>query len=432
MQATSIIRIISWVIVFVYVVFPSTLLLIFREPEVTATVNEDIRISALMLISCIVVAYTHGVRGLVPSTAIALGLLKYKMDACLWKPPEDTDLSGKYIVVTGGNSGLGFATAKSLVRYGAHVIITCRSVSRCENAAKRIASEGRQSGGTVESEILDLSSLKSTYDLTVRLSKNYPQIHYLISNAGSTPRHELTEDGLEDAWGSMHLSHMALTLGLLPSLRRAGEASKTPARIVMVGSEAGVTTASLYMVRGTPAFHPSFMEDDGEGDLRGEIIRGDGSVFGSFRAYSRAKLCNTLFAIELNRRLKAMKYPVIAHALHTGGVGTKSSIDALKGVFGAIPGGQYIVSRYLIPLLWRSPEEGARILLYAAIGTEPASMVEGGQYINGIGRPVLNNTTSERMKALRLADDTWSERLWEVSVRLLEESPFREIPLVNI
>ena len=418
-----------WLLVFVYIVIPSVLLLIFREPEISATVGDNLLQCKVLLFLGLVVATKFGFRrGFLPYTAVVLGMMKHRMDSCLWSPPPDMDLSGRVAIISGGNSGLGLAVSKILVRYGAEVVITCRSAERCELAAKEILFERSNSGGSVASELLDLSDLRSVYEFTERIRSRLTRVDYLFCNAGSTPRHQLTRDGLEDGFGSMHIGHMALTLGLLPLLRKAGEISDAPSRVIMVSSDAGLTSASLEMVSGSPAYHPSLVESvNGEGDLRGEIVRGDGTVFGSFAAYARAKLSNILFANELNRRMRQRKWPVIAHSLHTGGVNTKSSSNALKGIFSIIPGGAYVVSEYLMPIIWRKVEAGARILLYAALGTKPESMLQGGQYIDGLGRPVRDSERLERIRALRQADEKWSRRLWEVSILLLRDSPFEDI-----
>ena len=81
-----------------------------------------------------------------------------------------------------------------------------------------------------------------------------------------------------------------------------------------------------------------------------------------------------------------------------------------------------MASECLMPMIWRKVEDGAKMLLCAALGD-----AEGGQHIDGLGRPVRYSERSERIRALRQADEKWSRRLWEVSVLLLGDGPFKEI-----
>jgi NAD(P)-dependent dehydrogenase (short-subunit alcohol dehydrogenase family) len=150
------------------------------------------------------------------------------MDVRLWQPPSDTSLAGKVAVLTGANSGLGNATSLALVRTGAHVVMTCRSLHRCEKAIKEANAAGKTSGGSARAAVLTLGSLESAYNLTTQLTAEYPTICYRFNNADSTPNNALTQDGLEDGFGGMHLAHMALTLGLLHSLRNAERKRNLP------------------------------------------------------------------------------------------------------------------------------------------------------------------------------------------------------------
>jgi NAD(P)-dependent dehydrogenase (short-subunit alcohol dehydrogenase family) len=224
---------------------------------------------------------------------------------------------------------------------------------------------GKDSGGSAKAAILNLGSLASVYNLTTELTAEYPSIHFLFNNAGSTPNYDLTEDGLKDDFGGMPLTHMALSLGLLPLLRNAGQESKSPARVVMIFSSAALLAATGMLTlglepllpsfmegnSGLDPFPPSFMEGNGEGDLRGKVTKGDGTTLPSLHACSRAKLCNCLFCFEINRRFQRNIWPVIAHAIHTGGVYTQSSATGLGSIFLPIPGVPYLVSNILVPLL---------------------------------------------------------------------------------
>jgi len=440
----------KWIFLFLYVVFPVGVLLLFRGPEIASTLQVDHHLSLAKggLVITLFLTWRYRWNGFVLCLAIGIGAFKYSMDVNLcWRPDANISLTKRVAVVTGANSGLGLATAKSLAALGAHVILTCRSVERCKNAVDQVNASGKAAGGSASSAVLNLGSLQSTYDLTMKLTSEYPSIHYLFNNAGSTPQYNLTQEGFEDGFGGMHLAHAAVTLGLIPSLRRAGEMSGSPARIIMTSSDIGITSACGFF--GSETFEHDFMHGTGEGDLRGECIRGDGTTWNSLSAYGRAKLCNILFASEINRRFSLHQWPILAHSLHTGAVSTYSASNGVGGIFRGIPGLPYVAARILAPLLWRSSEQGARVLLFAALSTEPESMTRGGQYIDAVCRPTpsletANSSTFEkrtvelpgnrtlnlyegRWEALKAANDKWAARLWDVSLHLLESSPAKDV-----
>jgi len=248
------------------------------------------------------------------------------------------------------------------------------------------------------------------------------------------------------------LNHGVVSIGLLPSLRRAGT-TDSPSRIIMVSSEMAVTAAAGLF--GSEPFHPSLNENYGEGDLRGEFTRASTDGSDGLKPYGRAKLCNILFCFELNRRLAGRNWPVIVHALHPGGVLTRTSNQEVKSMFLPVPGLSWLVSKFYMPLLWRSPDTGSRTLLYAALGNTPEYMKRGGLYLNSMGRPVLPDgrkpddkepdhnhyepktihppwnkhtlTIYKPWESLQVADQKWSRRLWNVSLSLMEKSPARSV-----
>jgi len=131
----------------------------------------------------------------------------------------------------------------------------------------------------------------------------------------------------------------------------------------------------------------------GDGDLRGEITIGNGNGMASHTAYGHAKLCNNLFAFELNRRMQQLDWPVVANTLHTGSVATKSAATALGDLFHGIRDclGSLSNTKYIhVPLLWRSPDAGASTLLFAALSDVPPSMKRGGQYVDAFCRLLLD------------------------------------------
>lgn len=426
--------------------------------------------------------------------SIAVAFMKAGVDHWnLWTPPPGFDhhsiLSGKVAVVTGANRGIGLATAHWLASRGAHVVVTCRSLERCQPVVDEINSKVRQrqqqpiagdDGGKVifgsaSAAVLDLSSLESAYNLVSQLTHDYgvpeedhdedtdgevvrPErtstgqgIHYIFCNAGTTPQYPLTKEGLEDAFGGMHLAHMAVVLGVLPLLKRGAEVVREDSRIVMVSSEMSVNAAMGIFGDLDDMFD--------ETNLRGERMRGDGSLATSMPAYGRAKLCNVLFALELNRRLanggssgnSEERLPVIAHAVHTGAVVTDSSRNSIKKTFeGPIPGLSWLVANIYFPLLWRNVDGGARTLLCAAL-SDQEFVVKGGQYLDALCHAFLPTSTTTKdytpekkitipigkgkvmsffldpVQALLVADAKYSRWLWDVSLDILKDSAAADV-----
>lgn len=417
--ASLMLRLLLYALFFLYVVGPLAIVFGFRQPEIESTIKGN---QGPCLVASVVVlagGLKFGRWVFLGCLAVCLASLIYEMDMHLYKPEWKhgrAPLTGEVAVVTGSNSGLGFASAKALAGLGAHVVLTCRSLAKCEQAVLDVAAAGRLSGGTAEAAVLDLGSLASAETLAHDLLKKHPKIKLLINNAGTTPQHPLTKDGFEDGFGTMYLAHVTLSLGLMPALTAAGRQGD-PARVVMVSSHAAVAAALASF---GDAFKASLMVGDGEGDFRGEETRGDGTTFGSIQAYGRAKLAQFLFASEFSRRTAGHNLFVISHSLHTGGVYTPSSTSGLGGIFTRLPGASFLIEKVYMPLLWRSPEQGASTILFAAMGAEPSAMLSGGEWVDALCHAARQDS-SKPMEAMRKADARWGPRLWEVTMRLLKE-----------
>ena len=180
-----------------------------------------------------------------------------------WTAADIPDQSGRTVVVTGANSGLGAVTATELARAGAHVVVACRDTGKGERAAAGMA-------GSTEVRRLDLADLASVREFAAGLG----QIAVLVNNAGvmATPLRR-TRDGFELQIGTNHLGHFALT-GLL--LDRISD------RVVTVSS-GGHRLGRIHL-----------------DDLNWEQRR-----YQRWLAYGQAKLANLLFTYELQRRLAA-------------------------------------------------------------------------------------------------------------------------------
>ncbi len=204
-----------------------------------------------------------------------------------WSEENLPKLTGRHVIVTGANSGLGFETARALVQHGASVTMAVRSQTKGEAAATRI--RATQPSGELRVESLDLASLQSIRDFADRWRQQHADgLHLLINNAGvmAIPRRE-TADGFEMQFGTNHLGHFALTGLLLPSL---------------VADARVVTVSSMMHWVGIMDF------DDPMGQRK----------YNAWMAYGRSKLANLLFTSELQRRLARSNSTVLAMAAHPG------------------------------------------------------------------------------------------------------------------
>uniref|UniRef100_A0AAV2JCZ5 Uncharacterized protein n=1 Tax=Knipowitschia caucasica TaxID=637954 RepID=A0AAV2JCZ5_KNICA len=205
-------------------------------------------------------------------------------------------MAKKTVVITGGNSGIGKATALNLARRGARVIMGCRNQRTAEAAILEIQQETGNSD--VAFRHLDLASLKSIRNFAENLLKSEPNIDMLINNAGLVGDGR-TEDGFGVQFGVNHLGHFLLTNLLLDKLKQSPSA-----RIITVSSMAHrwghVDFQTLLQTR-----------DLGTGSYSWQF----------FAAYCSSKLCNILFTRELSRRLQGTS--VSCFCVHPGVIRTE-------------------------------------------------------------------------------------------------------------
>ena len=205
-----------------------------------------------------------------------------------WTAADIPDQSGRTVIVTGANSGLGLNTARELARAGAHVVLACRNLDKGEAARAGIAAQ--VPGAELELEALDLSSLDSVRSFAQTFRDGHDGLDLLINNAGvmATPRRH-TADGFELQFGTNHLGHFTLTAQLLDMIE-----GRTDGRVVTLSSNA----------------HKM-------GRIAFDNLGGERHYF-RWRAYAQSKLANLLFALELDRRLRAAGSSVKSLAAHPG------------------------------------------------------------------------------------------------------------------
>jgi NAD(P)-dependent dehydrogenase (short-subunit alcohol dehydrogenase family) len=213
---------------------------------------------------------------------------------------KGVDLVGKVAIVTGGHSGLGLETARTLASAGARIIVPARDVER---ARKAIAA----AGGGMEVQPMDLTDPGSIDNFARDFVDTGLPLHMLINNAGIMALPELKRDaqGNELQFATNHLGHFRLTLRLWPALKRAHGA-----RVVSVSSAGH-------------RFSPVMFDD----------INFERRAYDPFKAYGQSKTANILFAVALDRRGKDVG--IRAFALHPGGIagtnlGSHVGLEMLK------------------------------------------------------------------------------------------------------
>ncbi|HEY1857909.1 oxidoreductase [Acidocella sp.] len=254
-------------------------------------------------------------------------------------PPQE----GKFAIVTGANSGIGYDTALELARAGAEVIVATRNAPRGETAVARIKAAVPRA--LVRFEALDLGSLASVRDFAARIKASQGTVDILVNNAGvmALPRRRLTVDGFETQLGVNFLGHFLLTALLMPRLMK----SEAP-RVVQVSSIAHrrgrIALDDLHAVKG----------------------------YKPWAVYQQSKLAMLMFALELQRRSDAGGWGVTSVAAHPGIATTELVANG--------PGNDSLMGR-LTPIFGRffthSSAAGALPTLFAA--TAP-NVARGGYY----------------------------------------------------
>jgi NAD(P)-dependent dehydrogenase (short-subunit alcohol dehydrogenase family) len=295
------------------------------------------------------------------------------------------DCTGRTVLVTGANSGLGFEATKAFAARGATVIMACRSTDRGQQAAAEIRNTVPDTGATLNVRQCDLASLDSVESFATGVTQEYDAIDVLCNNAGvmAIPRQE-TEDGFEKQLGVNHLGHFALTGHLLDLLVE----SDADARIVT---------------------HSSAAHESGEIDF--DDLHREQS-YGRWEAYGQSKLANLLFAYELQRRLEAADVTeTISVACHPGYAATNLQYRGPKQDGSALRMG---VMKLANALVGQSAQQGALPLLYASVAPD----VAGGDYYGPDGVMSMRGAPEKQSSNEASYDESVAKRLWETSEAL--------------
>ena len=297
----------------------------------------------------------------------------------LWREQDIPDLSGRVAIVTGANSGIGYETARVLARHGMRVVMACRNLERAVRARSSILEENPHAD--VDFMECDTSSHTLIRKFASQFRNRYPRLDLLVNNAGIMMAHDHPPElGYEVQFGVNHLGHFLLTGLLLDVL-----AGTPDSRVLSLYSIAYILAmAQIRRATGQPK-----------------------RPYSSLGAYSRSKLVNLIFAVELERRLKAHNYAVESFAVHPGITVTK-----LIGHFNSRFYDTAV--RPVLLSLGQDVTAGTLSILRAATDRSLSGKdIIGPDGFLGIrGNPVA---VSPLRRALL---PKWGNRLWETSQRL--------------
>lgn len=265
------------------------------------------------------------------------------------------------VLLTGATRGIGEAAAIEFARRGCELAIVGRDAERVQAVAQAARAAG--GGAEVHEHVADLSLMADVRSLATEARERYAHIDVLANNAGALfNSRNVTSEGLERTFALNHMAPFLLSNLLLDRLDGA--------RVVTTASDAH-TNGRLDVA-----------------DLQSE------RSYSPMRVYGTSKLCNILFTRELARRAPQLH----ANCFHPGVVRTG---------FGKNEGGVWKLLTTVGGPFFRSPERGARSLIWLATSTEAAPLT--GEY-------VVDEQVKQPSAAAR--DDELAAQLWEQSERI--------------
>jgi NAD(P)-dependent dehydrogenase (short-subunit alcohol dehydrogenase family) len=296
--------------------------------------------------------------------------------------------AGRFAVVTGSGSGLGYEIALALARECIDVIIAEFDEGKGRAAAAKIRFLAPST--LVRFEKLDLADLSSVGAFAGRMALAGRPLDLLVNNAGvmALPKRRVTPDGFEMQFGTNYLGHFALSMQLLPLLRM----SKSP-RVVQVSS-----LAYRY------------------GKIRFDDLQAQRS-YKPWAAYCQSKLALVLFACELQRQSDAHGWGLLSCAAHPGFARTELTANRREavGLFSRL-------SRTAGKIVSQSAADGALPALFAATSEEalPGGFYGPGGLFELTGPPAAANLSKPAQ------DEAIARNLWQVSEQLIGVKPAAE------
>ena len=286
-----------------------------------------------------------------------------------WKIKMMEDQTGKVVIITGSNTGIGYHMAYELASKGANVVMACRNLEKASDSRKKILKDFPKAN--IKLYQLDLADLDNIKYFVNKFINENDKLDILINNAGvMIPPYSKTKNNFELQFGTNHLGHFALTGLLLPLLEKNDDG-----RIITVSSI---------------AHNPGIIDFN---DLNSERKK-----YSKWGSYSQSKISNLCFAIELDRRLKAGGFSTISLASHPGYSNTE-------------------LQRYSI--LWRilnvffamSAKKGAEATLFAATNQKATEYI----YWGPTGIIEMRGRTGKAKINKKAQDKDTAKRLWSIS-----------------
>ena len=287
----------------------------------------------------------------------------------MWTKEYMDDQTGKTVIVTGANTGLGYEDALAFYEKGATVIITCRSIEKATEAVDRIILSGGT--GNIAAYILDLSDLQSITSFAAKFKSAHSQLHLLINNAGiMMPPPGQTADGHELQFGVNFLGHFALTALLYPLIKLTPDA-----RVITLSSGAYKWVEDID-------FENLKMERD----------------YDPRREYGISKLADIMFTLELQRRIDKAGDKVLSLAAHPG--------ITLTELQRHVPDLVEQLAKYPVIM---EPWQGALPTLYAAVSAD----VTAGGYYGPDGENELSGYPALAVVGVNAQNVDTAKNLWD-------------------
>lgn len=293
-----------------------------------------------------------------------------------WSTSDIPDQTGRVVVVTGANSGIGLVTARELARAGAYVVLACRNLEKAEQARESIPGGDNHS----EARLLDIADLDSVRAFAAGVADW--RIDVLVNNAGvmAVPE-DRTPQGFEMQFGTNVLGHFLLTSLLLPKLTD---------RVV---------------------WESSMAHRFGRIDL--DDLNWERRTYNRWLAYGQSKLADLMLAYELQRRFVARGSHLRSFAAHPGYTATNLQSHTQAGW------GRMLEAGNRLRIITQTAQQGALPTLFAATVPDLA----GGTYvgpsgfgeIQGAPRPVGSTAASH--------DRETAGRLWAACEELTGSGP---------